>query len=124
MTKPSHLFAFLALALWLLGNWMGAHSHFCFDGQEPPVSVHMHMHMLGEHPEHHGDEEHQDADVDLLQSVLAKLTKLDQGLLLLALVLLLLPRQTRPHLRGRYRPFAPAITPFVRPRLRAPPFTA
>lgn len=114
--------AFLAFVLWLLGNWLGAHSHFCFDGQEPPVSVH--MHMLGDHPEHHADEDHQDADVDLLQSAIAKLTKLDQGLILLAVVALLLVIQTRPVLISRYSPFVPTLIPFARPPLRAPPFTA
>lgn len=112
----------MAFALWLLGNWLGAHGHFCFDGQEPPVSVH--MHMLGDHPEHHDDEVHQDADVDLLQSAIAKLTKLDQGLILLAVVALLLVVRPRPVLASRYSAFIPTPIPFTRPPLRAPPFTA
>ncbi len=122
MPKLSHQFAFLAFALWLLGNWLGAHGHFCFDGQEPPVSVH--MHMLGDHPEHHADEEHQDADVDLLQSAIAKLTKLDQGLMLLAVVALLLVLQPKSALVSRYSPVIPTRIPFTRPPLRAPPFAA
>lgn len=122
MPKLSHQFAFVAFALWLLGSWLGAHGHFCFDGQEPPVSVH--MHMLGDHPEHHADGDHQDADVDLLQSAIAKLTKLDQGLILLAVVALLLVFQPAPILVSRYSPFVPLHIPFARPLLRAPPFTA
>jgi hypothetical protein len=121
MSKGSYQFAFLALVLWLLGSWLGAHGHFCFDGQEPPVSVH--MHMLGDHPVHHADEDHQDADVDLLQSAIAKV-KLDQSLILLAVVALLLISKPVQVLVSRYSPFIPTHTPFVRPLLRAPPFTA
>ncbi len=84
----------------------------------------VHMHMLGDHPEHHADEEHQDADVDLLQSAIAKLTKLDQGLILLAVVALLLVFQPRPILANRYSPVIPTRVPFTRPPLRAPPLTA
>lgn len=122
MPNASYKFAFVALALWLLSSWMGAHGHFCFDGQEPPVSIH--MHMLGDHPEHHIDEDHQDADVDLLQSAIAKLSKLDQSLILLAVVALLLVFQPALVLVSRYSSFVPAHIPFARPLLRAPPFTA
>lgn len=122
MSKRSYQFAFVALVLWLLGSWLGAHGHFCFDGQEPPVSVH--LHMLGDHPDHHDDEVHQDADVDLLQSAIAKLSKLDQTLILLAVVALLLVILPRQLLASRYSPFVPTHIPFARPMLRAPPFTA
>ncbi len=122
MSKPSYHFAFVAFALWLLGSWLGAHGHFCFDGQEPPVSVH--MHMLGDHPEHHADEDHQDADVDLLQSAIAKLTKLDQSLILLTVITLLLVLQRTQVLVSHYSSFIPAHIPFARPLLRAPPLTA
>ena len=122
MPKLSHQLAFLAFAFWLLGNWLGAHGHFCFDGQEPPVSVH--MHMLGDHPDHHDDELHQDDDMDLLQYAIAKLTKLDQGLVLLAVVALLLVLRPRPVPISRYTPFIPSCIAFTRPPLRAPPFTA
>ncbi len=84
----------------------------------------VHMHMLGDHPEHHDDEPHQDADVDLLQSAIAKLTKLDQGLILLVVVALLfvvLPRQI---LISRSISLIPTYTPYTRPPLRAPPLTA
>ncbi len=84
----------------------------------------VHMHMLGDHPEHHADEEHQDADVDWLQSAIAKLTKLDQGLILLALVALLLVLQPRQILISRYCAPIPISIPFTRPPLRAPPLTA
>lgn len=122
MTKASHLFAFLALALWLLGNWMGAHGHFCFDGQEPPVSVH--MHMLGEHPEHHADEGHQDADLELGTSVVAKLGKIDLGLVLLAALVLIFLRLPGAVFGKICRCFYPSLSLFWRPLLRAPPTSA
>lgn len=122
ISRIAHQFAFVAFVLWLLGSWLGAHGHFCFDGQEPPVSVH--MHMLGDHPEHHADEDHQDADVDLLQSAIAKLTKLDQSLILLAVVALLLVFQRTPVLVSHYSAFVPTHIPFARPLSRAPPLTA
>lgn len=122
MSRRSHQFAFVAFVLWLLGNMMGTYGHFCFDGQEPPVSVH--INMLGDHPGHHADEQHQDADLDLLQSAIAKLSKLDQHLILLAVIALLLVFQPRPLLVNRYVPFVPIHIPFARPPLRAPPFTA
>ena len=124
MRKPkfAHQFAFVAFALWLLGSWLGAHGHFCFDGQEPPVSVH--MHALSDHPDHHADGEHQDADMDLLQSAIAKLSKLDQSFILLAVVALLLIQQPRQQAVSRYSTFIPTRIPFAHPPLRAPPLTA
>lgn len=119
MPKLSPHLAFLALAFWLLSNWAGAHGHFCFDGQEPPVSVH--MDVMGGHLEHHGNEVHQDADIDLVQSALAKLSKIDLGLVLLAalaLALLILPT---PIFTSAYRAFYPRVSLHWRPLLRAPP---
>ena len=78
--------AFVALIVWLIASWSGAHGHLCFDGQEPPVTVH--MEMLGDHPEHGSDEQHVDADVELGQFILAKLSKIDLPLLLAAALLL------------------------------------
>ncbi len=123
MPKPSHHLAFVALTLWLLANWGGAYAHLCFDGQEPPLSMHLqlqHMNDLGHHP----DEEHQDRDVDVLQSVLAKLSKIDLGVLLLAIVSLLLSIPPRRIFTCSYLAFTPAEFPHIRPPLRAPPFTA
>ena len=120
MPQRSYQFAFIALTLWLLSNWAGAHGHFCFDGQEPPISVHMHLDGHEPHS-HHPDEVHQDADIELTQSVLAKLSKIDLGLILLAalaLALLILPT---PLFTSAYRAFYPSISLHWRPLLRAPP---
>nr|WP_324257218.1 hypothetical protein [Cellvibrio fontiphilus] len=123
MPKISPHYAFIALALWLLGNWAGAHGHYCFDGQEPPISVHMHLDGHEVH-DHHPEEVHQDADIELGKSVLAKSGKIELGLMLLAalaLVLLLLPAAI---CRSIYtRPYLPPPL-YWRPLLRAPPLTA
>lgn len=122
ISRISHQFAFVALVLWLLGNWLGAHGHFCFDGQEPPVSVH--MEMIGGHIDHHDSEQHYDADIDLTQSIIAKFTKIDVGLILLAVLSLLLVLQPHRITRTRYTFLLPYHRPFTRPLLRAPPLTA
>ncbi|MEY4589980.1 MAG: hypothetical protein RL497_2056 [Pseudomonadota bacterium] len=61
--------AFVALVLWLFASWGGVHSHWCFDGQEVPVSVH--VDHLSDHDEH-SDVPHQDVDVGLSELTLAK----------------------------------------------------
>lgn len=123
MHKSSHQFAFIALFLWLLGNCIGLHGHFCFDGQEPPVSVHMHVDGHSPH-DHHPGEEHLDADVELLQLVIAKVGKIDVGAILLAVLSLLPIFRTRHSPATRYLFFPPASPPHTRPLLRAPPLAA
>jgi len=123
MRKSAHQIAFAALILWLLGNWIGLHGHFCFDGQEPPVSVHVHLDGQSTH-DHHPEEEHLDADVDLLQMVIAKLSKVDPGLMLLAVLLLLLVSPARRLVFSRYQSRPSNPFPYSRPLLRGPPFPA
>lgn len=123
MPKLSSYFAFVALALWLLSNWMGAHGHYCFDGQEPPISMHMHLDGHEVH-DHHPDETHQDADIELGKSVLAKPGKVDLGLILLTALALVLLIRPRPGLTRTYRRFYPPPPLYWRPLLRAPPFPA
>lgn len=122
-SRASFQFAFVAFTLWLLSNWAGAHGHFCFDGQEPPISVHMHLDGHEVH-DHHPDEVHQDADIELSKSVLAKLGKIDLTLVLLAtltLGLLVLPTRI---LIGFYKPLYSPPLFYALPPSRAPPFTA
>lgn len=47
----------------------GAHLHLCFDGMEPPLAVHAGEPMG--HDAHH-DEQHSDADLNLLDNGIAK----------------------------------------------------
>lgn len=111
--------AFVALIFWLLASWSGAHGHFCFDGQEPPLS--MHMDMLGEHPEHTNAEQHADADIDVLQFAFAKLVKIDLPFLITALLLLAVlfvkPSVAIPY----YSRYYSRRIIGLRPPLRAPP---
>lgn len=101
-----------------------AHLHLCFDGQEPPATVH-----VMEDTAHHDDgagtgvSEHNDQDINLFDAVLAKKAGAADFLLLaIAVILLLLPR-----LSVRQKVFfAPVQTVaslplFFHPPLRGPP---
>jgi hypothetical protein len=115
-------FVLLALLLWLMTSWSGVHGHFCFDGQEPPVSLH--MDVVGGHQNHAPSESHQDIDVDVSQSVLAKLLKFDPSLpVLLAAIFILF---AVPHTRVFFfytEAHHPRRRAGIRPPLRAPPAT-
>jgi len=112
--------AFVALIIWLIASWSGAHGHLCFDGQEPPVSVH--MEMTDEHADHHeADEQHVDADVDLSQPLLAKLTKIDLPLLIAAAILLAMLFEIISIIFSRYSQHYSPRHAGLPPPLRAPP---
>jgi hypothetical protein len=112
-------FAFATLILWLLVSWSGAHGHMCFDGQEPPVTVH--MEILTDHPEHDSSENHVDANVELSQLLIVKLHKIDLPLLTTALLLLNLFFKTSATPVSFFpRAFISSIVG-LRPPLRAPP---
>ena len=123
MSKPSHHFAFAALILWLLASWGGAYGHLCFDGKEPPISVHLqllHMDEAGHHP----DEVHQDLDVELLNSAVAKNGKTDIGPIIFAALLLILCFHPQRIFAGTHVSLLLSSPLHERPPLRAPPFTA
>lgn len=110
---------YVALLFWLLASVSGMHGHYCFDGKEPPLSVH--SDLLTEHPEHHESEMHVDADGDLFELVLAKLVKIDAPFLICALLFLLTLCPGQQLFFARYpRHFTPHITG-LRPPSRAPP---
>lgn len=83
----------------------------------------VHMDVMGGHLDHHSDEVHQDADIDLAQSALAKLSKIDLGLVLLAMLALALLILPTPIFTSAYRAFYPRVSLYWRPLLRAPPLT-
>ncbi len=112
-------FVYASLLFWLLASIGGMHGHYCFDGQEPPVSVH--LEVMPEHPEHHDQEHHVDADVDLLTLVFAKLVKFDVPLLLTALLFLLALSRQQPGFFSRYSHHYSRRVIGLRPPLRAPP---
>lgn len=96
------------------------HAHLCFDGQEPPVSIHMHIADDGH--DHHPQETHNDQDIELQQWVITKINKLDFFLPLLIAVALLLMLITA------FKPFFIYSNCYLqtrsalRPAVRAPPF--
>lgn len=112
-------FALLALALWLIASWSGVHGHFCFDGQEPPLSFH--VDVLDGHTVHGDGDAHQDLDIEQSQSVLVKAFKLDLFLpFLLALVIILRACGTTFTILS-ITSTRPRHSVGVRPPLRAPP---
>jgi len=115
-------FVLLTLLLWLMTSWTGVHGHYCFDGQEPPISIH--LDNIDTHEEHDADSAHVDMDIDLSQSVVAKLLKFDATLALLLVamfVFLVLPRS------AFFFPASQTAHPRrivgLRPPPRAPPVT-
>lgn len=124
MVKPVlryRSYALISLLLWLMVSWSGVHGHFCFDGQEPPVSLH--VDMLGGHTDHAPDEAHQDIDIEQPQSVLVKTVKLDLFVpVFLALVILLRAGGTAFTFQSIVSS-RPRRSIGVRPPLRAPPAT-
>jgi hypothetical protein len=111
--------AFVTLLIWLLASWSGAHGHMCFDGQEPPISVH--LHSPGEHADHNSNQNHLDADVDIGQLAPAKPVKIDLPFLLSAAFLLVFLFSRPIQICVKYACVIPARIPGLRPPLRAPP---
>jgi hypothetical protein len=99
-----------------------AHVHLCFDGSEPPASVHLvdASNHLDDHFKHDGD--HDDLDLDVPNQALAKSVKYD----LLALpplsgwVHAVDAQRTYASIRQvEIAPWPPPL--YSRPQLRAPP---
>ncbi len=101
-----------------------AHLHLCFDGNEPPATLH-----ASEHGAHHSDSGasavHHDVDVSLASSALAK--KYDAslelpGLIASAFVILLMPHSGTPiSPPDRAATLVPSPQLRLLPPLRAPP---
>jgi hypothetical protein len=112
-------YGWLALVLWLLTSWGGVHNHFCVDGQEPAVSVHLDI-MQGAHDSAH-DQTGLDVDTDS-GSLLTKLVNTDLPLLLIMVLfsVSLLQLRLPGILPCRPRLLIQRINA-LRPPLRAPP---
>lgn len=114
------LLTLLCVAL-LLARVGGAHLHLCFDGSEPPASLH--FNEVNHQAEHHTDSAHDDLDVSAVGDTITKSGLLNLDLPALLFVVLLLSLTTA---QGRLA-FAPrrqagvAVPPFLRPPLRGPP---
>jgi hypothetical protein len=104
------------------------HLHFCFDGQEPPTSIHFadaSVHDDEHHDEHHDSEDHADKDFDPLVGLLLKHGGSDADVALppyvIAAILLLPPATTIVPVASDS--LAPHASPpfYLRPPLRGPP---
>lgn len=93
-----HKFLIWSLCVALLAvRIAGAHWHLCFDGSEPPATVHVGDGTVGHHGDHRA--EHSDVDLNLVDNGLLKLLgkQLAIALALVALFTLLLqPRRSAP----------------------------
>jgi hypothetical protein len=105
-----------------------AHVHYCFDGQEPPATVHLvdatdHDHEL---PGHHAGEragaDHDDLDVDVPNQALAKSAKYDSPAIAPSLYWAVPPIAPRALALALYDDSPPAPDPHYRhPPSRGPP---
>ncbi len=112
-------FLYVALIFWLLVSISGIQGHFCFDGKEPPISIH--SDLMSGHPEHHADEAHVDADGDLFGVASVKFVKIDVLFLIAALVFLVPLHVGQRLFCPRYSlHFTPCLIG-LRPPSRAPP---
>jgi hypothetical protein len=113
----------LAFALLIVVRTSDAHVHLCFDGQEPPSSLH-----FEDTPGHHQAEDsqaaHQDQDVDAVNPALVKKAAqaADIGPLpVVAVVLMLLPPDRGVERAITQRDPAPKLPYLFLPLLRGPP---
>jgi hypothetical protein len=111
----------LLLAALLTVRGGGAHLHLCFDGSEPPSSLH--FEDAGHHEEHHVDQVHDDLDLDLVSDAATKFGKLslDLYLLLFAGLFFLLPRMGFLLRRGPEPPVRASDPLLLLPPPRGPP---
>jgi hypothetical protein len=100
------------------------HLHFCYDGQEPPTTVHFADASVHD-DEHHGGEDHADKDFDPFVGLLLKQGGSDADLALptyvVAAILLLPPATVIVPVASDSLP--PHASPpfYLRPPLRGPP---
>lgn len=64
------LFALIAMSFWLMISWSGVHGHFCFDGNDPPISFH--IDVMDGHPMSEAGDADQDVDINQSQSLSTK----------------------------------------------------
>lgn len=124
---PFRRFAVLLLCSVLLVLRVGgSHWHLCFDGQEPPVSVH----VVDSSFEHSGSglsQQHHDQNVEVGLASIVKhsSTDFDLPLLMIAVILLwaVMPLLVLPRARRTLAPVFPDLS-LLLPPLRGPPATA
>jgi hypothetical protein len=112
----------LACVLALLAQAAGMHVHLCFDGGEPPMSVH--ASATGDHIDHHDDGQHHDVDLAWASGTVLKppqaLPVLPPVLLAVVWVCLLGVASTTRALGAAAAQFPPSFF-LQRPPTRGPP---
>jgi len=100
------------------------HGHYCFDGSEPPVSVH--FDMVNMHDAEHSplDKTHIDAETNPSQTTLMKILALDLPFLAIAFLLIFVWPiiRTQGYTLSK-TPSSWLTVTNLRPPLRAPPAT-
>lgn len=118
--SPSHRLVLILLVVALLGVRLGgAHVHLCFDGSEPPASVHYEDDVGSHHGEPGAPGNPGDVDISLAGELILKASKpsLDLPVALLGALILWLPIRVL-----AWRDPAPRRAPVPLPlRLRLPP---
>ncbi|MDM4772079.1 hypothetical protein [Solimonas sp. SE-A11] len=116
-SPPLTLVLLLGLAL-LLTRIVGTHLHFCLDGEEAPVAVH-----IADGEQHHDGHHGGDIDVDNASAAKSWQQSLTASFLLVAIVLLWLPATPRCILPRAVAAILPQrrLPHVLRPPLRGPP---
>jgi hypothetical protein len=118
-----------ALVAFVIARLTGAHLHMCFDGSEPLAQLHVSDTAGVDHhaaeSDHHAavSQTHDDVDVDMLGSVLAKNAKFDLPAIVLAascLALIYVAVVRQPVPTNVWQP-PPRPPRYLRPLLRGPP---
>lgn len=108
------------LFLWLFASGLGLHGHYCFDGSEPPVSVHFDVIADQDHVSDGLGQK--DFDSKPAEMAFLKLFSVDLPFLLTALLLLVLWPPVGGQQYARFKiPSSWIIIAGLRPPLRAPP---
>lgn len=110
----------LILLIWVFASLSGMHGHYCFDGQEPPVSVH--FDLLDGHADHAVEANHKDFDSKPMSMTFLKLLNFDLPLLAAALLLFIIwPLNRSQNFTYFNTPSTWLSVTGLRPPLRAPP---
>lgn len=117
-TQHSIVYGLLTVLLIL---WTGgAVAHYCFDGLEPPVTLH--FDSLNGHDDHEYEPGHVDAEKPALSAnLLSKIFELDLGILLLTTFLIELLGFNNAPIKLRELALPPRFQRALLPPLRAPP---
>ena len=116
------IFVYASLLLWLFASASGMHGHYCFDGVEPPMSVHFDVVDSHENDQHESGEAHVDLDNKPSQATAVKIVKLDLTFLAFALLLTIIwPVVRSQSYTLSQTPFSWLTLTGIRPPLRAPP---